>query len=69
MLTRVNIETGNTIVKEIQKYIKDTKNDKVISDLGGFNGMVELGDNILVSSMDGVGTKSIFVKNIWVNMD
>ena len=60
----VNIETGNTIVKEIQKYIKDTENDKVISDLGGFNGMVELGDTILVSSMDGVGTKSIFVKNI-----
>ena len=60
----VNIETGNTIVKEIQKYIKDTENDKVISDLGGFNGMVKLGDTILVSSMDGVGTKSIFVKNI-----
>ena len=58
----VNIETGNTIVKEIQKYIKDTENDKVISDLGGFNGMVELGDTILVSSMDGVGINQYLLK-------
>ena len=61
-ISGVNIDTGNTIVKEILKYIKDTQNDKVISDLGGFNSMIQLDNNIIVSSMDGVGTKSIFVK-------
>jgi phosphoribosylamine--glycine ligase/phosphoribosylformylglycinamidine cyclo-ligase len=60
----VNIETGNTIVKEIQQYIKKTENSTVMSEAGGFNGMLRLGEHILVSSMDGVGTKSIFIKDV-----
>ena len=60
----VNIELGNKIVQQIQPLIKRTENNSVLSTSGGFNGMIECGDKILVSSMDGVGTKSIFVKNI-----
>ena len=60
----VNIELGNKIVQQIQPLIKKTENSSVLSTSGGFNGMIECGDKILVSSMDGVGTKSIFVKNV-----
>ena len=60
----VNIELGNKIVQQIQPFIKKTENESVLSTSGGFNGMIECGNKILVSSMDGVGTKSIFVKNV-----
>jgi phosphoribosylamine--glycine ligase/phosphoribosylaminoimidazole synthetase len=60
----VNIDLGNKIVKEIQPLIRNTENNSVLSTSGGFNGMIEFNDKILVSSMDGVGTKSIFVKNV-----
>jgi phosphoribosylamine--glycine ligase/phosphoribosylaminoimidazole synthetase len=60
----VNIELGNKIVQQIQPFIKKTENKSVLSTSGGFNGMIECGNKILVSSMDGVGTKSIFVKNV-----
>jgi phosphoribosylamine--glycine ligase/phosphoribosylaminoimidazole synthetase len=60
----VNIELGNKIVQQIQPLIKKTENSSVLSTSGGFNGMIECGNKILVSSMDGVGTKSIFVKNV-----
>ena len=55
---------GNKIVREIQPLIRETENSSVLSEAGGFNGMVQLGDKILVSSMDGVGTKSIFSRDI-----
>ena len=60
----VNINLGNEIVKEIQPFIKNTENASVLSTSGSFNGMIEYNNTILVSSMDGVGTKSIFVKDI-----
>lgn len=60
----VDIDTGNNIVKKIQKFIKQTENSSVLSKSGSFNGMIEYNNTVLVSSMDGVGTKSIFVKNI-----
>ncbi len=60
----VNINLGNQIVKEIQIFIKNTENTSVLSTSGSFNGMIEYKNTILVSSMDGVGTKSIFVKDI-----
>ena len=59
----VNIDLGNEIVKNIQKFIKETENSSVLSKSGSFNGMVEYNNTVLVSSMDGVGTKSIFVKD------
>jgi len=60
----VNIDLGNDIVKNIQKFIKETENSSVLSKSGSFNGMIEYNNTVLVSSMDGVGTKSIFVKDI-----
>ena len=60
----VDIDLGNKIVKNIQPFIRNTENNSVLSTAGGFNGMIECGDKILVSSMDGVGTKSIFVKTM-----
>ena len=60
----VDISLGNKIVREIQPLIRETENSSVLSEAGGFNGMVQLGDKILVSSMDGVGTKSIFSQSI-----
>ena len=60
----VNIDLGNDIVKNIQKFIKQTENSSVLSKSGSFNGMIEYNNTVLVSSMDGVGTKSIFVKDI-----
>tara|TARA_B100001758_G_scaffold236649_1_gene237937 strand:- start:589 stop:2100 length:1512 start_codon:yes stop_codon:yes gene_type:complete len=60
----VNIDLGNLIVKEIQPFIRKTENSSVLSTIGSFNGMIEHNGKILVSSMDGVGTKSIFVQNI-----
>ena len=58
----VNIELGNKIVQQIQPLIKKTENESVLSTSGGFNGMIECGNKILVSSMDGVGTKKYFCK-------
>lgn len=60
----VNIDLGNKIVKEIQPFIKKTENSSVLSTSGSFNGMIECNGKVLVSSMDGVGTKSIFVKDV-----
>ena len=63
----VDIMMGNKIVKEIQPFIKSTETASVLSNIGGFNSMIQLGDNIVVSSMDGVGTKSIFTKQVLGN--
>ena len=60
----VNIDLGNKIVKDIQSFIKNTENSSVLSTSGSFNGMIEYNNTVLVSSMDGVGTKSIFVKDV-----
>ena len=64
-LAGVNIDIGNEIVKKIQPLIRITENKNVLSKAGGFNGMVKLGKNVLVSSMDGVGTKSILSKQLF----
>lgn len=58
----VNIDTGNQVVSAIKSIIKDTHNDSVLSNIGGFGGLYELQTRdysrpILVSSTDGVGTK------------
>ena len=64
----VDIEKGNRIVNNIKPYLKITHNDSVGGNLGDFNGMLKVkpadgeSDIMLVSSTDGVGTKSIFVR-------
>ena len=36
----VDISLGNRIVRGIQPFIRDTENSSVLSEAGGFNGMV-----------------------------
>ena len=65
-LSGVNVEEGNKVVREISDIVKTTYNENVLNEIGSFGGcydiksVVETYDNpVLVSSIDGVGTKSI----------
>lgn len=58
----VDISKGNEAIKTIKNQIHSTYSDKVLTNLGSFGGMFDianLGMNepVLVSSVDGVGTK------------
>lgn len=58
----VNLEAGYESVERIKKHVKTTYNKGVMSAIGGFGGMFDIGqygykDPILVSGTDGVGTK------------
>jgi len=59
----VNIEKGNESVQRIKKLVKKTFNASVLSDIGLFGGLFEFDASkyqkpVLVSSTDGVGTKT-----------
>ncbi len=59
----VNIEKGNESVQRIKKLVKKTFNSAVLSDIGLFGGLFEFDTTkykkpVLVSSTDGVGTKT-----------
>ena len=71
--TGVNIEEGNMVVEKIKDYVKSTHNPYIISDYGGFSGLYDIGkiiqklgieNPVLVSSTDGVGTKTELVLQI-----
>ncbi len=58
----VDIEAGDETVRRIKSFAKSTFNKNVISDIGLFGGFYELdaakyNKPVLVSSVDGVGTK------------
>ena len=58
----VDIEAGEETIKKIKGFAQSTFNDNVISSLGLFGGFYELDlsnckNPVLVSSVDGVGTK------------
>ncbi len=58
----VDIEKGNRFVERIKSMVQSTHNSSVLTDIGGFSGMVSLNtahyaQPVLVSSTDGVGTK------------
>ncbi len=58
----VSINTGDETVKKIKSFAKNTFNKNVLSDIGLFGGFYELDfkeykNPVLVSSVDGVGTK------------
>lgn len=58
----VDIEAGDEAVRRIKGYVRNTFNSNVISDLGLFGGFFkadfkEYSEPVLVSSVDGVGTK------------
>ncbi len=53
----VDIDEGARAVDTIRASVKSTYRPEVIGDIGGFGGLKEMGDPILVSGTDGVGTK------------
>ncbi len=57
----VDVEAGYEAVRLMKQYVAKTMTQGVLSDLGGFGGMFELGSGyhnpVLVSGTDGVGTK------------
>ena len=58
----VNIEAGDETIKKIKTHARSTFNKNVLSDIGLFGGFYELNlveykNPVLVSSVDGVGTK------------
>jgi len=70
-LSGVNINNANTMVSNIQSLIKSTYNQNVLNNESSFGGMYSLprgyNNPVLVSSTDGVGTKSILVKEYYGN--
>lgn len=64
----VDKEAGYKEVALIKNIVKKTFHDKVITDLGGFSGMVALGKDmeepVLVSGTDGVGTKLMIAQDL-----
>jgi phosphoribosylformylglycinamidine cyclo-ligase len=68
----VNIEKGEEVVSSIKDSIEETHTSGVISSIGGFGGLFQAPndqyeDPVLVSSVDGVGTKLLvaFKSNIY----
>lgn len=58
----VDIEAGEKAVSQIKPLVRSTFNKNVMTDIGGFGGLYALDlvkwkEPVLVSSMDGVGTK------------
>ena len=60
----VDIEAGEALVNSIKDVVKETHNANVLSNIGGFGGLFSadfssIKNPVLVSSVDGVGTKLI----------
>lgn len=58
----VDVDLGNRVKKEIQKFVGSTHGPEVLGKIGGFGGLFRpnfkgMRDPVLVSSVDGVGTK------------
>lgn len=60
----VSIEEGKNSIEAIKPYIKTTYNENVISKYGAFSGEFNHNESVLVASIDGVGTKSIFCEGL-----
>jgi phosphoribosylformylglycinamidine cyclo-ligase len=58
----VDVDLGNKLKRRIQSLVKQTHGPQVLGKIGGFGGLFradfrEMRDPVLVSSIDGVGTK------------
>ena len=63
----VDISAGEKTVELIKPLVRETFRPEVVSDIGGFGGLFALDwkrydDPVLVSSTDGVGTKSVIAR-------
>ena len=53
----VSVEAGYEAVRRMKAYAEATFNQNVLQSLGSFGGMYALGEQVLISGTDGVGTK------------
>jgi phosphoribosylformylglycinamidine cyclo-ligase len=53
----VSVEAGYEAVRRMKAYAESTFDANVLQSLGSFGGMYALGEQVLVSGTDGVGTK------------
>jgi phosphoribosylformylglycinamidine cyclo-ligase len=65
----VDIAAGEKAVELIKEHVRSTFRPGVLGDLGGFGGLFDIGrlpykDPLLVSSTDGVGTKSVLARQL-----
>jgi phosphoribosylformylglycinamidine cyclo-ligase len=65
----VDIGAGEKAVELIKEHVRSTFRSEVVGDIGGFGGLFALGklpykDPLLVSSTDGVGTKSVIAAEV-----
>jgi len=65
----VDIAAGEKAVELIKDHVRSTFRHEVVGDIGGFGGVFDLGrlsyrDPLLVSSTDGVGTKSVIASQM-----
>ena len=58
----VSIQNGDQAIQNIKKKIISSYNEHVVNEIGAFGGEYKFGDETLVASIDGVGTKSVFAK-------
>ena len=58
----VSIEESKDSLSMIKENILSTYNSNVISNFGSFGGEIRIDNNVLVASIDGVGTKVVFAK-------
>ena len=61
----VSIKNGDQAIQNIKKHILSTYNENVLSEVGSFGGEYKLGNDVLIASIDGVGTKSILAKRFF----
>lgn len=55
----VDIDKADIFKKEVKRLVRKTFNKSVLSDIGLFGGLYASGKNVLVSTIDGVGTKTM----------
>ena len=65
----IDIDNSNSIVSDIGSIIKGTHNQTCISEIGDYSGICSIKsfgyvNPVLITSIDGVGTKSLFVSKI-----
>jgi phosphoribosylformylglycinamidine cyclo-ligase len=65
----VDVAAGEKAVELIKDHVRSTFRPGVLGDIGGFGGLFDIGrlpykDPLLVSSTDGVGTKSVLARQL-----